>query len=93
MGRQDLMIEATSRTAYRNGDWVLIPPYKGWALNKHVNTELGVDKDFQLYNLKEDAAQKHNLAKENPEKLKEMYDAFLSIRGDEYKEIKKLEVE
>jgi len=34
VGREDLILEATSRTAYRNGNWVLIPPYKGAAVNK-----------------------------------------------------------
>lgn len=92
IGRQDLILEATSRTAYRNGDWALIPPYKGAAINKLVNTELGNDKEFQLYNLKEDIGQQHNLAEENPEKLKELYDAFLAIRGEGYKEIQQLEL-
>ncbi len=42
-GRDDVVLEATSRTAYRHGDWVLIPPYpgpkmfltKGIGLNPH----------------------------------------------------------
>lgn len=92
MGRQDLIIEATSRTAYRNGDWAMIPPYNGPAVNTKVNNEMGNDKEFQLYNLKDDIGQQNNLAKENPEKLKELYDAFIAIRGENYSKTKKLEL-
>src|SRR5690606_11411347 len=28
-GRTELILEATSRTALRKGDWVMIPPYNG----------------------------------------------------------------
>lgn len=90
VARTDLVLEATSRTAYRKGDWVMIPPYNGGAINKHVNTEVGNSKIPQLYNLKMDAGQQHNLATEQPEKLKEMMDAFIAIRGKEYKKTKKL---
>ena len=43
-GREELIIEATTRTALRKGDWVLIPPYKGAAVNKLVDIELGNSK-------------------------------------------------
>ena len=91
-GRDDLILEATSRTAYRSGDWALIPPFEGAAINKKVNTELGTSKEFLLYNLKEDIGQQHNLAEENPEKLKEMFDAFLAIRGDGYSNTQELKL-
>src|SRR5690606_4137963 len=68
-GREALILEATSRTALRKGDWVMIPPYKGNAVNKNVNIELGNSNDYQLYNLSEDEGQQHNLASSNPEKL------------------------
>jgi len=80
-GRDHLVLEATSRTAFRKGDWVLIPPYKGPAINKKVNNELGNASEFQLYNLKEDAEQQNNLAASEPELLKEMLDEFIAIRG------------
>ena len=92
MGRQDLILEATSRTAYRKGDWAMIPPFKGPAINKKVNTELGNAKEFQLYNLKEDIGQQNNLAEENPEKLKEMLDAFIAIRGKAYSKTQQLKL-
>lgn len=79
LGRTELVIEATSRTAYKNGDWVMIPPHKGRAVIETVNIEIGNDKNYQLYNLKEDSAQLHNLAESMPEKLQEMKDAYSAI--------------
>jgi len=86
-GRENLIIEATTRTAFRQGDWVLIPPYKGSAVNKIKKIETGNSKEFQLYNLKEDIGQKNNLAKANPEKLQEMIHSFETIRGKSYNNI------
>ncbi|MCL3782447.1 arylsulfatase [Prolixibacteraceae bacterium JC049] len=71
-GRKELMLEANMRTAYRNGNWLLIPPYKGWPLNKNVNIETGLAEEYQLYNLKDDISQQHNLAKSNPKQLQKM---------------------
>lgn len=89
-GRDDLVLEATSRTAYRKGDWVMLPPYDGTRINTLVNTELGNDTVFQLYNLKTDAGQTTNLANEHPDKLKEMLDGFVAIRGEAYGNTQKL---
>ncbi|MBT31983.1 MAG: arylsulfatase [Thalassobius sp.] len=91
-GRDNLILEATSRTAFREGDWVLIPPYNGAAINKFVNIELGNSNEFQLYNLKEDKGQEHNLAATEKEKLDEMLQKFLKIRGESYKNNSELEL-
>lgn len=91
-GRDDMVIEATSRTAFRKGDWAMIPPYKGPAVNKWVNIELANSADYQLYNLIEDIGQQNNLAESNPAKLKEMIASFEAIRGAENKKIQKLEL-
>ena len=81
-GREELILEATSRTAMRKGDWVLIPPYPGPAINTWVNIELGNAPDYQLYNIKDDVSQQQNLAASNPEKLQEMISEFEKIRGN-----------
>jgi arylsulfatase A-like enzyme len=81
IGRKDMVVEATSRTAYRSGDWAMIPPYKGPAVNNQVNIELGNSLEYQLYNLKEDIGQMNNLAMEEPEKLKEIIAAYVKISG------------
>ena len=91
-GRDEMVIEATSRTAFKRGDWVMIPPYEGPALNDKVKIELGNDSDFQLYNLTEDIKQQNNLAALNPDKLKEMLTAFEAVRGNDYGKIEKLEL-
>lgn len=91
-GRDALILEATTRTALRKGDWVLIPPYKGPKKNKKVNIELGNSAKFQLYNLKEDIEQQNNLAESNPEKLAEMTTLFEEIRGKNYKKIQPLKL-
>ena len=92
MGRNEMVIEATSRTAFKKGDWVMIPPYDGPAINDKVQIELGNDSDYQLYNLLDDVGQQKNLASQKPEKLKEMLTAFEIIRGKDYSKIEKLEL-
>ena len=91
-GREELILEATSRTAFRKGDWALIPPYNGPALSRFVNIELGNSDEFQLYNLKEDIGEQNNLAESNKEKLEEMISAFEIIRGTDYKKVEELEL-
>lgn len=91
-GREDLVIEATSRTAFRKGNWVMIPPYKGRAINKSVNIELANDDVYQLYNLRNDIGEQNNLAESNKEKLAEMVAAFEAIRGTDYGKIQQLEL-
>ena len=92
-GRKELILEATTRTAYRNGDWTMIPPYNGPAINKNVNIEYGNSLEFQLYNLKNDPSQQNNLAKSQPEKLKEMLSNFVKIRGENFSNIENLILE
>ena len=91
-GRNEMVVEATSRTAFKKGDWVMIPPYEGPAINDKVQIELGNDSEFQLYNLLDDVRQQNNLASKNPEKLKEMITAFETIRGKDYRKTEKLEL-
>lgn len=91
-GREELVLEATTRTALRKGDWVMIPPYKGPAVNQSVNIELGNSDQFQLYNLKDDLGQQNNLAGSHPEKLQEMISAFEQIRGTEFQKVEQLEL-
>ena len=91
-GRKNLIIEANTKTAFRNGDWLMIPPYSGDAILEEVNIELGNAKEYQLYNLKEDIGQKNNLAKKESKRLKEMIKHFELIRGKDYKNVEKLEL-
>ena len=83
-GRNELIIEATTRIAYRNGDWVMIPPYIGEEISKNVNIELGNSEYYKLYNLKNDPSQKINLSNKNSKKLEEMIDNFEIIIGKKF---------
>jgi len=80
-GRKELIMEATGRTAFRSGDWVLIPPHSGRPLAVEANIELGNAPEYQLYDLSEDISEEHNLAESQPEKLQEMIAAYEAIRG------------
>ena len=91
-GREELILEATTRTALRKGDWIMIPPYEGAAINDHVNIELGNSRTHMLFNLKDDPGELNNLAEKEPEKLQEMISAFEAIRGRDYRKIEKLEL-
>jgi len=83
-GRSNLVIEASTRLAFRSGDWVMIPPYKGNAVSKDVNIELGNSIDYQLFNLNSDISEKDNLAKTNPKKLEDMKSLMKQIVGNKY---------
>ncbi|MCL4119973.1 UNVERIFIED_CONTAM: hypothetical protein GTU68_057033 [Idotea baltica] len=56
-GRDELILEATTRTAFRKGNWAYIPPYDGPAINKFVNIELGNMESPGLYDLSTDLGQ------------------------------------
>lgn len=91
-GREELILEATTRTAYRKGNWVYIPPYNGPAINKQVNIELGNSTEEQLYDLSKDIGQQHNLASTEVDKLQEMKTGFEQIRGTDFRNTQKLEL-
>ena len=92
-GREELVIEATSRTAFRKNNWVMIPPYDLIAVHPRVNIELGNSKDHLLFNLENDISQQNDLSKSNPDKLKEMISRYEEILGSDKKSAKKLELE
>lgn len=88
-GRKNIVLEAGSKTAFRTGDWAMIPPYEGKPYSWMSNVENGVSLDYQLYNLKNDPGQINNLAKKDPKKLKKLLAQFVKIRGNNYSNIKK----
>ena len=92
-GRDELVIQATSRTAFRKNNWVMIPPYNLIAVNPRVNIELGNSKDYLLFNLDDDISQQTNLSKSNPDKLNEMIVRYEEILGKNRNEAEELELE
>jgi arylsulfatase A-like enzyme len=83
-GRDNLIIEATGKTALRSGDWLYIPAYDGKNFREAVGIEVGNFPFEQLYNLKEDRGQQNNLAVSNNEKLTELKKIFTNLRGENY---------
>lgn len=80
-GRKDVILEATSRTALRSGDYIMIPPYNGPKTNVMVNIELGNSSDYQLYNIVKDQGQQINLADQEPKILEQLIARFEELRG------------
>ena len=80
-GRNHLILEANMKTAYREGDWVLIPAYKGSKYLKNKETETGIAQEVQLYNITQDPSQQKNLAKEMPEKTNQLILNFEKVKG------------
>nr|WP_319273195.1 arylsulfatase [uncultured Draconibacterium sp.] len=91
-GREHLVLEASTRTAYRQGNWLMIPPYSGPAVASNVNIELGNSPEYQLYDLSDDLGQQKNLAESNSEKLNEMIRYFKEIVGAKNSEVEELEL-
>ena len=81
-GREALVLEATSRTALRRGEWLLIPPYPGNAVSEQVNIEVGNAPDYLLYQLGDDLGQRNNLAQARPDTLSSMLATFRRLRGE-----------
>ncbi|MEN8188173.1 MAG: sulfatase-like hydrolase/transferase, partial [Bacteroidota bacterium] len=80
-GRANLVLGNNNITAFRQGDWILIPPHKGPKMtNKFVNIETGKDSIYQLYNIKDDIGQQNNIAISFPEKVKELEGELKKIR-------------
>lgn len=84
-GRNELVLEAGGKIAFRKDNFVIIPPYKGVAVLGHVNIETGVNSEYQLYDISKDPGQKENLFTKIPEKATEMKNAMQATVGDAYK--------
>lgn len=72
VGRKLLPKQGMRTLSLTMGDWKYIPAYPGPALNVLTNTELGNAAHPQLYHLKKDLGEQHNVADQNPEVLKIM---------------------
>ena len=77
---RDHLVEHAGVLSLIQGDWKYIEPGKGPKINRNTNIELGRDSQPQLYNLKGDLGEKHNLAAEHPDRVKAMADLLRKIR-------------
>ena len=73
--RKDVVLEAQGRMAYRSGDWIMMPPYKGSERNLTGN-ELGNLGEYGLFNVKADRTQQQNMAVQQPELLDSLKQNF-----------------
>ncbi|MBB2145150.1 sulfatase-like hydrolase/transferase [Pedobacter sp. LMG 31464] len=77
---RSVFIEQGGGLAVIKDGWKYIPASKGEAYDKLVGIETGNSPSPQLYNLKEDAGEKNNLAEKYPLKVKELSDILLVIK-------------
>jgi arylsulfatase A-like enzyme len=69
---RDFLIEHAGTLSITKGKWKYIEPSDGAAYNKFTATELGNDKQPQLYDLSVDKGEKNNLASQHPEIVKDL---------------------
>ena len=72
-GRESLVLEGYGKSIWiKKGDWGCVPAYKNWK---------GKMTEPELYDLKNDVAQKHNLAKQYPEKVEALTAELEAVRN------------
>ena len=69
-GRNELVIEGMLDYAYRQGDWVMIPPYPGG------------NRTYELYNIRKDPEQKNDLSESEPKVLRRMMMRFEELKRE-----------
>jgi len=79
---RDHLVEHARVLSLIKGNWKYIEPGKGPKINQNTNTELGIDPQPQLYNLKDDLSEKHNVASKHPEVVKELAGLLKKIKVD-----------
>lgn len=85
IGRETLVTQnAANNLSLLSGEWKYIRPGGGSAYEYNVNIELGNSKEPQLYNLKQDPQEKHNVATQYPEILKVMSEKLEDIVDGRY---------
>jgi len=77
---RDHLVEHAGTLSLIKGHWKYIEPSDGAKIARNVNIELGNDPEPQLYNLKNDLGERHNLAAQHPEIVKELASLLEKIR-------------
>jgi arylsulfatase A-like enzyme len=79
---RDWLVEHSGRLSIISGDWKFIEPGPGPRLQINTNTETGNDTAPQLYNMNSDMGEKFNVARHNPDLVKELSDLLAKIKND-----------
>ncbi|MDZ4815534.1 MAG: sulfatase-like hydrolase/transferase [Verrucomicrobiota bacterium] len=69
---REAIVEHAGTYALRKADWKYIEASQKPVMNQLTNTELGNNKQPQLYNLADDPGERHNLAEKMPAKVAEL---------------------
>lgn len=80
-GRSYFIEQGVNALAVVKDNWKYIEPANGQKINRLVNIELGNDTEPQLYHLKNDPAEKTNLAAKYPDKVKELAALLAFVRN------------
>jgi arylsulfatase A-like enzyme len=80
---RDHLVEQAGVLSLIKGDWKYIEPGKGPKVSATTGIELGRDMQPQLYNLKNDLGEKHNLATQHPDIVKELAAMLKNIRDSQ----------
>lgn len=64
------------------GKWKYIEPHKGVPLYKETNIETGYKEVPQLFDLSKDLAEKHNIADQHPDIVKQMASLLEKVKAD-----------
>ncbi|MFI3316280.1 MAG: sulfatase-like hydrolase/transferase [Rikenellaceae bacterium] len=83
VARDNMVVEAGSRLAFRKGSYAMMPPYEGEDRNTTGN-EVGTVVDFALFDLAADLSQQTNIAAEQPELLEKIKQEFFEITKGYY---------
>jgi len=78
---RDHLVEHASALSLRVGQWKLISPNKGPAVQKNTNTETGNAPEAQLYDLSADPGETKNLAHSQPARAKDMLNHLEKLRS------------
>lgn len=81
-GRKELVTEGMFNYAFRQGDWVMIPPYPDLYGDPEEAAFVGFGNGYQLYNVKEDVGQQVNLAEKEPRRLHRMMMRFEQLKRE-----------
>jgi arylsulfatase A-like enzyme len=79
---RDELVEQAGTLALLRGRWKYIEPGNGRRVNAQTNTELGNDPAPQLYDLGTDLGERHDVAADHPEVVREMAARLQRIRSD-----------
>jgi arylsulfatase A-like enzyme len=80
-GREHL-VEHAGALSLLQGQWKLIAPSKGQAVNANVNIELGNAPTPQLYDRVADVGEQHNVADQHPDVVRTMTATLERIRSE-----------